>query len=56
MVTYSYIDDLKNGTTFESSPVRVTKKRAKKRENVDSARPYAHIIRSFSIVLLQHSC
>lgn len=50
--TYYDKDDLKDCTSFVSSPVRITKECPNKRENVDSPSPFADIVSSISIVLL----
>lgn len=50
-MTYSYKDELKDSTSFISSPVRITKKSTHKREDVNSSSPLAHIVSSISIVL-----
>lgn len=50
--TYYDKDDLKDCTSFVSSPVRIAKECPNKRENVDSPSPFADIVSSISIVLL----
>lgn len=54
--TYNDKDDLKDGTSFVSSPIGITKKGTNKREDVNSSSPFADIVSSISIVLLQNSC
>lgn len=54
--THNDKDDLKNGTGFVSSPVGITKESTNKREDVDSSSPFANVVSSISIALLQHPC
>lgn len=52
--TYNDKNDLKDGTSFVSAPIGITKKGSNKREDVNSSGPFADIVSSFSIVLLQN--
>lgn len=55
MSTYDDKDDLKDGTSFVSSPIGIAKECPGEREDVDGPGPFANIIGSFSILLLKHS-
>ena len=54
--TYNDKDDLKNGTSFVPSPVRITEESPNKREDVDRPGPFAYTVGCIGIVLLQNSC
>lgn len=47
-------DELEDGTGFVSSPIRVADKGTNKRENIDRSCPFAHVVGSFCIALMQH--
>ena len=51
-VTYYDKDDLKNSTSFVSSPVGIAEESTNKREDVDSSGPFANVISSIGIALL----
>ena len=51
-VTYYDKDDLKNSTSFVSSPVGIAEESTDKREDVDGSGPFANVISSIGIALL----
>lgn len=55
LVTYNDKDDLKDGTSFVSSPIGITEESTNKGEDVDSASPFADIVGCISIVLAYHT-
>ena len=55
-VTYDDKDDLKNCTSLVSSPVGITKESTDKREDVDRSGPFANVISSIGVALLQNPC
>ena len=56
VLTYNDKDDLKDGTSFVSTPVGVAEEGPEEGEDVDGSSPFANIISSISIVLLQNPC
>lgn len=55
-VTYDDKDDLKNCTSFVSSPVGITEESTNKREDVNRSGPFANVISSIGVALLQNPC